>query len=194
MASEYLPGQNFACCMLFQDNELLKFVCAERIKYFAGHLFLSGISGNTCEGRLINDTRVRAVAEECVRLIARNTGEPLTGLFTVDMRENQAGAPLVTEINLRHVAFTSAFAAGGANMAEAQLLATMGLSDKIDRKESGFLRTTCFSGTSMARRCGSKSGRTRRSVRPCDVKIPLRSGGIAAIIGPAGRTRHTAGK
>ncbi len=138
MASEYLPGQNFACCMLFQDNELLKFVCAERIKYFAGHLFLSGISGNTCEGRLINDTRVRAVAEECVRLIARNTGEPLTGLFTVDMRENQAGAPLVTEINLRHVAFTSAFAAGGANMAEAQLLATMGLNDKIDRKEVRF--------------------------------------------------------
>ena len=35
-------------------------------------------------------------------------------------------------------AFTSAFAAGGANMAEAQLLATIGLSDKIDRKEVRF--------------------------------------------------------
>ena len=138
MASEYLPGRNFACCMLFQDNELLKFVCAERIKYFAGHLFLSGISGNTCQGRLINDARVRATAEECARHIARKTGEPLRGLLTIDMRENCLGAPLVTEVNLRHVAFTSAFAAGGANMAEAQLLATMGLSEKIDRKEVQF--------------------------------------------------------
>ncbi len=138
MASEYLPGHNFACCMLFQDDELLKFVCAERTKYFAGHLVLSGISGNTCQGRLINDKRVSATAEECVRHIARDTGEPLTGLFTVDMRENREGAPLVTEINLRHVAFTSAFTAGGANMAEAQLLATMGHGDKIDRKEVRF--------------------------------------------------------
>lgn len=138
MASEYLPGRNFACCMLFQDNELLKYVSAERIKYFAAHLTLSGISGNTSQGRLINDERVRATAEESVRLIARKTGEPLRGLLTVDMRENREGAPMVTEINLRHVSFTSAFAAGGANMAEAQLLATMGLSDKIDRNEVRF--------------------------------------------------------
>jgi carbamoyl-phosphate synthase large subunit len=124
--------------MLFQDDELLKFACAERMKYFGGHLFLSGISGNTSQGRLINDGRVHATAERCVRLIARKTGESLNGLLTVDMRENGDGTPLVTEVNLRHVAFTSAFAAGGANMAEAQLLATMGLGDRVDRKEVRF--------------------------------------------------------
>jgi carbamoyl-phosphate synthase large subunit len=138
MASEYLPGRNLACCMLFYDDELLKCACAERIKYFAGHLVLSGITGNAREGRLINDDRVRATAEECVRLISKKTNEILRGLLTVDLKENCDGVPLVTEINLRHVAFTSAFSAGGVNMAEAQLLATMGLSDKIDTKDVTF--------------------------------------------------------
>lgn len=138
MASEYLPGRNLACCMLFYDDELLKFVCAERLEYFASHLVLSGITGNTCKGRLINDERVCAIAEKCVRMVAQKTGEPLRGLLTVDLRENRDGIPLVTEINLRHVAFTSAFAAGGANMAEAQLFATLGLSNKIASKEVRF--------------------------------------------------------
>jgi len=138
MASEYLPGRNLACCMLFFNDELLKFVCAERIRYFADHLILSGISGNTCEGRLINDESVRTIAEKCVRLVSQKTGEASHGLLIVDLMENSYGIPMVTEINLRHVAFTSAFAAGGVNMAEAQLLATMGLIDRIDRSEVRF--------------------------------------------------------
>jgi carbamoyl-phosphate synthase large subunit len=130
--------------MLFLDDELLKFACAERIKYFAGHLVLSGITGNTCEGRLINDERVRETAEKCLRLLGKKTGETLRGVLTVDLRESRDGTLLVTEVNLRHVAFTSAFAAGGANMAEAQLLATMGLTDKIDRKEVIFPSENLF--------------------------------------------------
>jgi len=41
---------------------------------------------------------------------------------------------LVTEINLRHVAITSAFAQAGANMAEAHLLATLGMVEAIDKE------------------------------------------------------------
>ena len=37
----------------------------------------------------------------------------------------------MTEINVRHVAATSALADGGANMAEAQVLATLGRLDEI---------------------------------------------------------------
>jgi carbamoyl-phosphate synthase large subunit len=144
MASEYLPGRNLACCMLFYNDELLQYACAERIKYFAGHLLLSGVSGNTCEGRLINDEKVRDIAEKCVRLVCRKTGETLRGVLTVDMRENNDGTPLVTEINLRHVAFTSAFAAGGVNIAESQLFATMGHIDKIDRKKVTFPEDNLF--------------------------------------------------
>jgi hypothetical protein len=59
------------------------------------------------------------------------TGDRAHGLLTVDLREDRTGALKVTEINVRHVAATSALAAGGANMAEAQVLATLGRLDEI---------------------------------------------------------------
>ncbi|MCB0486731.1 MAG: hypothetical protein KDC47_11090, partial [Flavobacteriaceae bacterium] len=36
----------------------------------------------------------------------------------VDLKEDTHGNPYITEINVRHVAFTQCFAAGGANFAE----------------------------------------------------------------------------
>ena len=39
------------------------------------------------------------------------------GFFTVDFKEDENGKPFITEINVRHVAFTQCFAAGGANFA-----------------------------------------------------------------------------
>jgi carbamoyl-phosphate synthase large subunit len=40
------------------------------------------------------------------------------GFFTVDFKEDKNGKPMITEINVRHVAFTQCFAAAGANFAE----------------------------------------------------------------------------
>ena len=126
MVAEHLPGRNIAASLLFQDDELLKAGCYERLEYFMGHLAVSGVTGNINRGRLINDERARTLAEQAVRLVAGLTGEPAHGLLTVDLREDRTGALKVTEINVRHVAATSALADGGANMAEAQVLATLG--------------------------------------------------------------------
>ena len=131
MASEHLPGRNLACCMLFVDDALLKVACYERVEYFIGHLVMSGVTGHISRGRLVNDERTRAVSEEAVRIIAKQLGERAHGLLTVDLREDADGAPKVTEINIRHVAGTSALAAGGANMSEAQVLASLGRLDEI---------------------------------------------------------------
>jgi carbamoyl-phosphate synthase large subunit len=131
MVAEHLPGRNIACSLLFHDGELLKAGCYERLEYFMGHLAVSGVTGNINRGRLINDTRARALSEQAVRLVADRTGEQAHGLLTVDLREDRSGALKVTEINVRHVAATSALASGGANMAEAQLLATLGRLDEI---------------------------------------------------------------
>ena len=123
MLAEHLPGRNIACTLLFHEDELLKAGCYERLEYFMGHLAPSGITGNINRGRLVNDGRARALAEQTVRLVAEAAGERAHGLLTVDLREDRTGALKVTEVNVRHVAATSALAAGGANMAEAQLLA-----------------------------------------------------------------------
>jgi carbamoyl-phosphate synthase large subunit len=131
MVAEHLPGRNIACTLLFHEDELLKGACYERLEYFMGHLAVSGITGNINRGRLVNDDRARALAEQAVRLVAGLAGEQAHGLLTVDLREDRTGALKVTEINVRHVAATSALAAGGANMAEAQLLVTLGRLDEV---------------------------------------------------------------
>ena len=112
MVAEHLPGRNVACTLLFHDDELLKAGCYERLEYFMGHLAVSGITGNINRGRLLNDERARTLAEQAVRFVCGLTGERAHGLLTVDLREDRTGALKVTEINVRHVAATSALAAG----------------------------------------------------------------------------------
>ncbi|HLX31745.1 MAG TPA: hypothetical protein VKR79_03135 [Gaiellaceae bacterium] len=131
MVAEHLPGRNLACSLLFHEGKILKAGCYERLEYLMGHLAASGISGNISRGRLVNDERACALAEQAVRLVAEQQGETPHGLLTVDFREDRTGALKVTEINVRPVAATSALAAGGANFAEAQLLATLGRLDEI---------------------------------------------------------------
>ncbi|UJP67128.1 hypothetical protein IPZ59_16845 [Mongoliitalea daihaiensis] len=50
--------------------------------------------------------------------IAKHTDSTLHGFFTADFKEDAEGNPLITEINVRHVAFTQCFASAGANFAE----------------------------------------------------------------------------
>jgi len=138
MLSEYLPGRNFACNLLYHDGQLVKYAIYERLEYFMGHLVPSGISGNISRGRLVNDSTVLSVSTLAVEGLVRLTGETMTGLVTVDLKGDKGGKPNVTEINLRHTACTSAFASGGANMAEAQVLAALGKFELIGPAETMF--------------------------------------------------------
>lgn len=138
MLSEFLPGRNFACCLLFDEDRLLKTCGYERLEYYMGPVAPSGVTGNISRGRLVYDERVLAAAEAAVREIARGTGETLQGLLTVDLREDSDGVPRVTEINIRHTAPASAYAAGGCNMVEAHIHHTLGRLDLIDGTPAAF--------------------------------------------------------
>ncbi len=116
LASEFLPGRNLACKLLYYDGQLIRSACAERVEYIMAGTSPSGITGNTSFGRLINDDRVSTIAQKAMSRIFQVSGEIPHGFFTVDLKEDQHGKPMITEINVRHVAFTSAFAAGGANL------------------------------------------------------------------------------
>jgi carbamoylphosphate synthase large subunit len=126
LVSEFLPGNNYACHLLYCEGKLLRVASYERLVYFMGHTVMSGISGNISRGRLINNSIVRNVAEESVDAICKITGETMHGLVTIDMKCNDRGKPMVTEINLRHVAATSAFASAGCYIAQDQLLCALG--------------------------------------------------------------------
>ncbi|WP_199535574.1 hypothetical protein [Rhodohalobacter sp. SW132] len=116
IATEYLPGRNMACKMLYFDGKLARTACAERVNYIMAKVAPSGITGNTSFGRLINEPGLVEISEQTLDYISKEAGSELNGIFTVDFKEDTNGVPKITEINIRHVAFTSSFAAGGANL------------------------------------------------------------------------------
>jgi len=117
IASKFLPGRNLACKMLYYNGKLIRSACAERVNYIMAKVSPSGITGNTSFGRLLNEPKLVSEAIRTMDLLFQYTGAKRHGFYTVDYKEDENGKPYITEINVRHVAFTQCFAAGGANFA-----------------------------------------------------------------------------
>ena len=110
-----MPGRNLACKMLYFDGKLLRTACAERVNYIMAKVSPSGITGNTSFGRLLNEPKLVDEGIRAMEHLFKHTNANKHGFFTVDFKEDESGKPYITEINVRHVAFTQCFAAGGAN-------------------------------------------------------------------------------
>src|SRR5690606_12217957 len=106
LASTFLPGRNLACKLLYHNGQLKRAACAERVYYIMSKVAPSGITGNTSFGRLLNEPNVVKVATEAMDVLFAHTRAKKHGFFTVDFKEDQSGKPFITEINVRHVAFT----------------------------------------------------------------------------------------
>lgn len=131
--SEYLPGANYGCFCLFKDGKLVKMAQAERMEYIMAKVALSGITGNTSKGRLLNRQTIKDVALKAISTICLQTDEVMNGLVVVDMKCDSSGRPFVTEINIRHVAYSSSFATAGFNISEYQLLLALGRDAEVSR-------------------------------------------------------------
>lgn len=118
LASEYLPGRNLACKLLYWQGKLVRAACAERVNYIMAKVAPSGITGNTSFGRLLNEPELVKEASRAMEFLFSKSQANAHGFFTVDFKEDANQKPFITEINVRHVAFTQCFAAGGANFAE----------------------------------------------------------------------------
>ena len=121
IASEFLPGRNFACKLLYSKGKLVQSASAERIDYLLSAASPSGISGMCERGRLLNRPDLVSKSEAALEAISSHLNSSLNGMFTVDFKETESGNPLITEINIRHVSFNLAFALGGVNFAETTL-------------------------------------------------------------------------
>ncbi len=132
LLTEFLPGGNYACLLLYENGKILKIASYERLDYFMATVAPSGITGNICKGRLINDEKIVEVASKAINIICTKWNEKMNGLVAVDLKADSDGNPYITEINIRHVAATSAFASANFNLAEYQLLLTLGKTELID--------------------------------------------------------------
>ena len=129
--SEFLPGNNYGCFCLFKNGRLVKMCQAQRIEYIMAKVAISGITGNTSKGRLLNDPEISDVALKAIEILCKKTGEAMNGLVVVDMKCNDSGHPIITEINLRHVAYSSMFATAGFNISEFHALLTLDRDSEI---------------------------------------------------------------
>lgn len=115
--SEFLPGRNYAVKVLFHHGKVIRAASAERIGYLLSNAAPSGISGMCSYGRLLNNHDLASRAVQAVTKIFESKKVSPDGMFTVDFKEDETGVPKITEINIRHVSFTLAYALAGANFA-----------------------------------------------------------------------------
>jgi len=118
LCSEYLPGRNLACKLLYFDGKPVRAACAERVNYIMAKVSPSGITGNTSFGRLLNESMPVTLSIEAMNLLFEKAGARKHGFFTLDYKEDSDGNPRITEVNVRNVAFNGCFAQLGANFSE----------------------------------------------------------------------------
>jgi len=114
--SEYLPGRNLACSMVYSKGRLVSAINALRLHYLLGHLVPSGVTGFCDYGKIFRD---EDLVSRCVAAVERIPGhEKLSGAITVDLKEDACGLPKITEINLRYIGLVHVFALAGYNIVQ----------------------------------------------------------------------------
>lgn len=123
MGAELLPGREFAYQSVWQDGELVAGQARERVEYLYGHLTPSGQTSTPAVARTVYEPEVDATACAAIRALDPHPA----GAYCVDLKEDAAGRPNVTEINAGRFFTTSNFlAAAGLNMPDLLVRCAMG--------------------------------------------------------------------
>jgi len=78
----------------------------------------SRVTGNTRLGRLLNDNSINEFCDRCVHYLEAKLHERAHGVLSFDLKEDAAGNLKVTEINIRHMAYTGVLAQAGFDLIE----------------------------------------------------------------------------
>jgi carbamoyl-phosphate synthase large subunit len=116
--SEYLPGRHLATQMLYIDGEYIKGASLECAEYVMASIAPSKVTGNTSFGRLLNEDRILLFCDSCIRYICEILNIKPHGVLSFDLKEDAEGNLKVTEVNIRHMAYTGVMADAGFNLTE----------------------------------------------------------------------------
>jgi predicted ATP-grasp superfamily ATP-dependent carboligase len=123
MASEFLPGREFAYQSVWQDGELVAGQSRERLEYLYGHLTPSGQTSTPAVARTVDEPAVDQLAQHAIRALDPDP----CGVYCVDIKESGDGLAKVTEINAgRFFTTSNFFAAAGLNMADILVRCALG--------------------------------------------------------------------
>jgi carbamoyl-phosphate synthase large subunit len=93
--SEYLPGRDFACQSLWKDGRLVLIKTVERLAPAGAEGRASAASSSGALVKAVNEPRI---AETCTRAI-RALDPHASGAFSINLRENRAGVPCITDVH-----------------------------------------------------------------------------------------------
>jgi glutathione synthase/RimK-type ligase-like ATP-grasp enzyme len=113
--SEYLPGRDFCVQSLWKDGRLVLAKMHERLSYHIAGSSASGVSSTAALAKTILIPRIARICAKAVRAVDPKA----SGVFFVDLKENDRGTPCITEINAGRFANVSTIhdLAGKYNMA-----------------------------------------------------------------------------
>lgn len=116
--SEFLTGRHLANQMLYYNGEYVKGAALECVEYVMASVAPSRVTGNTHFGRFLNEDRINEFCDRCIQYLEKKLGVPAHGILSFDLKEDKDGNMKVTEINIRHMAYTGVMAQVGFDLIE----------------------------------------------------------------------------
>lgn len=115
LIAEYLSPVSITWMSIWEDGELIVAQTRKRISWEMGKATISGVSGATGVGIIVDEKKTTKIAYAAVKAIDKKPN----GIFSVDMTYDKEGIPNPTEINIGRFFTTHFFfAKAGLNMAE----------------------------------------------------------------------------
>ena len=116
--SEFLTGRHLANQMLYYDGEYVKGAALECAEYVMANAAPSHVTGNTHFGRFLNEDRINEFCDGCIRYLEKRLNVKAHGVLSFDLKEDSRGNLKVTEVNIRHMAYTGVMARVGFDLIE----------------------------------------------------------------------------
>ena len=116
--SEFLPGRHLANEMLYYNNEYVKGAALECAEYVMANTAPSHVTGNTAFGRFLNEDRINKFCDDCIKYLCKKLNVVAHGVLSFDLKEDRNGNMKVTEVNIRHMAYTGVMAQVGFDLIE----------------------------------------------------------------------------
>lgn len=114
--SEFLPGRHLATQMLYYKGQFIKGSSLDCVNYVMADIAPSKVTGNTAYGVFINDDNLMHFCCECLNFVSDKLNEKLHGVLSFDLKDDVNGNPRVTEVNIRHMAYTGIMAQVGLDL------------------------------------------------------------------------------
>lgn len=116
--SEFLTGRHLANQMLYYNGEYVKGAALECVEYVMANTAPSHVTGNTHFGRFLNEDRINEFCDKCIKYLEKKLGVSAHGILSFDLKEDKNGNLKVTEVNIRHMAYTGVMARVGFDLIE----------------------------------------------------------------------------